>query len=36
MQKIYKKHYEVIIKYCRVQTLSAKIDLPSKQTTKKQ
>ena len=34
MQKLYKKQYDVIIKYCTVQILGAKNDLPYKQTTK--
>ena len=29
-----KKHYDVIIEYCRVQIFRAKINLPSEQTTK--
>ena len=29
IQKLYKKHYDVVIKCCTVQLLSAKINLPS-------
>ena len=34
MQKLNKKKTEVIVKYFTVQTLSAKINLPSKKPTK--
>ena len=37
MHKFYEKHksqYEVTIESCTVQKFSAKVDLPSKQTTK--
>ena len=29
IQKLYKKHYDVVNKYCTVQIFSAKISLPS-------
>ena len=29
-----KKQYDLIIEYCKVQILSANVNLPSKQTTK--
>ena len=34
IQKSYKKNYDLNSKYCTVQILNAKVNLPSKQTTK--